>query len=76
MGPDVLLQPVGSFKGDDDGEEPIFDLGGNVAEWMVTAEGEGKAMGGSADRPADKKWEAEPRPAFVGFRVVSAGNQS
>ena len=71
-GPAALLKVVGSFKGQGgDEEEPIFDLGGNVAEWVMTREGLGKTMGGSADRAADAK--AKPRPAALectGFRVV------
>ena len=49
----------------------IFDLGGNVSEWVVASNGAGKALGGSADRPADLK--AAYRPAelpYTGFRIV------
>jgi dipeptidyl aminopeptidase/acylaminoacyl peptidase len=67
-----LLREVGSFAPDgEQGEEPVFDLGGNVAEWMIAANGSGKTVGGSADRPADS--EAAYRgadPAYIGFRVV------
>jgi hypothetical protein len=49
----------------------IFDLGGNVAEWVLSADGTGKILGGSADRPADGKIKsAVPDPSYVGFRVV------
>ena len=71
LGPGALLKPAGSFEGDDEGEEPIFDLGGNVAEWVVAADGSGKVLGGSADRPADKKCNIAPRPDYIGFRVVA-----
>jgi dipeptidyl aminopeptidase/acylaminoacyl peptidase len=68
LGPGALLKPVGSSEGD--GDDPIFDLGGNVAEWVVTAGG-GKALGGSADRPADAKSATPPRAEYMGFRVVA-----
>jgi dipeptidyl aminopeptidase/acylaminoacyl peptidase len=67
-----LLREVGNFAAaGDEGEELVFDLGGNVAEWVIAADGSGKTLGGSADRPADAK--AQPRaadPAYTGFRVV------
>jgi hypothetical protein len=50
----------------------VFDLGGNVAEWVVAADGSGKTMGGSADRASDSK--ARYRSAdigYAGFRVVN-----
>ncbi len=68
LGPGALLRPVGSFAGS--GEEPAFDLGGNAAEWVVAKDGTGKALGGSADRPADVKSTTQPRPDYIGFRVV------
>lgn len=68
LGPGALLKPVGSFAGS--GEDPLYDLGGNAAEWVVTQDGKGKALGGSADRPADAKVQAAPRPDYIGFRVV------
>jgi len=67
-----LLKEVGSFQanGGDD-EELVFDLGGNAAEWVLTKEGTGKALGGSADRPADSKLKGPaPALAYTGFRVV------
>jgi dipeptidyl aminopeptidase/acylaminoacyl peptidase len=66
-----LLKEVGSFagKGKED-EEPIYDLGGNVAEWVLTRDGKGKVIGGSADCPADPKANCTPAPEYVGFRVV------
>jgi dipeptidyl aminopeptidase/acylaminoacyl peptidase/formylglycine-generating enzyme required for sulfatase activity len=70
-GPAPLLKEVGSFRGQGkDGEEPIYDLGGNVAEWVLTRDGEGKVIGGSADCPADPKSQCTPAPEYVGFRVV------
>ena len=66
-----LLKEVGSFHGQGkDDEEPIYDLGGNVAEWVLTRAGKGKVIGGSADCPADVKSNCTPAPEYVGFRVV------
>jgi dipeptidyl aminopeptidase/acylaminoacyl peptidase len=67
-----LLREVGSFATEgEQGEEPVFDLGGNVAEWVIAANGSGKTVGGSADRPADAKTQyQEADPAYTGFRVV------
>jgi dipeptidyl aminopeptidase/acylaminoacyl peptidase len=67
-----LLKEVGSFKASDP-DGPVFDLGGNVAEWSVTADGTGKVMGGSADSASDQKISArEPAPEYIGFRVMMA----
>lgn len=66
--PGALLKPAGSYAGK--GDDPIYDLGGNVAEWVVTKDGAGKAMGGSADRPVDPKAQGAPRADYTGFRVV------
>ncbi len=66
-----LLKPVGSFPGQGKAdEELIFDLGGNVAEWVLTPDGKGKALGGSADQPADARASHEPGNAYIGLRVV------
>jgi dipeptidyl aminopeptidase/acylaminoacyl peptidase len=66
-----LLKEAGSFHGQGkDDEEPIYDLGGNVAEWVLTRDGKGKVIGGSADCPADAKANCTPAPEYVGFRVV------
>lgn len=70
-GPGPLLKVAGSFRGQArDDEEPIYDLGGNVAEWVLTRDGQGKIIGGSADCPADPKSNCTPAPEYVGFRVV------
>ncbi|UCC84292.1 MAG: SUMF1/EgtB/PvdO family nonheme iron enzyme, partial [Gemmatimonadota bacterium] len=68
-----LLKEVGSFEGR--GEDVlVFDLGGNVAEWVVGADGEGELMGGSADLPADGKTRgAVAAEGYRGFRVVRGG---
>lgn len=65
-----LLKPVGSFKGW--GEEALlFDLGGNVAEWVVGKDGQGITIGGSADQPQDEKRpQRQAAPSYSGFRVV------
>src|SRR3984893_5673653 len=66
-----LLKPVGSFPGQGkEEEEVIFDLGGNVAEWVLTPDGKGKAIGGSADQPADARASHQPNRAYIGLRVV------
>jgi formylglycine-generating enzyme required for sulfatase activity len=66
-----LLKEVGSFHGQGkDDEEPIYDLGGSVAEWVLTRDGKGKVIGGSADCPADAKSSCTPAPEYIGFRVV------
>jgi len=66
-----LLKPVGSFPAQgQENEDLLFDLGGNVAEWVLTDDGTGKVMGGSADCPADPRSNCTPAPEYVGFRVV------
>ncbi|HEX9760167.1 MAG TPA: prolyl oligopeptidase family serine peptidase, partial [Candidatus Acidoferrales bacterium] len=68
----TLLKIVGSFRGaGGEDDELVFDLGGNVAEWVVAKDGSGKTLGGSADQPADVKMRArEASPGYTGFRVV------
>jgi len=66
-----LLKPVGSFPGQGKpDEELIFDFGGNAAEWVLTTDGKGKALGGSADQPADARATNEPNPAYIGVRLI------
>jgi formylglycine-generating enzyme required for sulfatase activity len=65
----VLLKPVGSFKAEGEENQPVYDLGGNAAEWTA----EGKARGGSAERPNDTKSEIQPLPHYTGLRIVKAG---
>jgi len=67
-----LLREVGNFSGQGDkDEELIFDLGGNVAEWVVSVGGPPKTAGGSADRPADARSQySQAALAYTGFRVV------
>ncbi|MGH9862427.1 MAG: prolyl oligopeptidase family serine peptidase, partial [Candidatus Acidiferrales bacterium] len=69
-GPAPLLREVGQFQGRGE-DDLVFDLGGNVAEWVVGADGKGKLLGGSADRAADPKAQAaEAAAAYRGFRVA------
>jgi len=69
--PGGLLKEVGSFLGaGEEAEERLYDLGGNVAEWVTTRDGKGKLIGGSADCPADANSGCEPQPEYIGFRVV------
>ena len=71
-GPDDLLKEVGSFQPDDSVEEEwIFDLGGNVSEWVLAPDGSGMQIGGNAGRPADSKSQfLKADLQYAGFRVV------
>ena len=65
-----LLKEAGSFKGSGS-DEQVFDLGGNVAEWVIAKDGAGRPMGGSADTAADAKLrDRRPAAEYVGFRVI------
>ncbi|HVN76399.1 MAG TPA: prolyl oligopeptidase family serine peptidase [Thermoanaerobaculaceae bacterium] len=63
-----LLLPVGTLPGT--GDDAVFDLDGNAAEWAVAAGGAGVAVGPSADRPADARGAGAPSLAYTGLRVV------
>jgi len=66
-----LLKLVGSFPGQgQEDQDPVFDLGGNVAEWVALADGRGRAQGGSADCPSDPRSSCAPTAEYIGFRVV------
>jgi len=66
-----LLKPAGSFPGQGkDTEDLIFDLGGNAAEWVITADSKGKAIGGSADCPSDARSTCTTGASYIGFRVI------
>ncbi|MGH9760510.1 MAG: prolyl oligopeptidase family serine peptidase [Blastocatellia bacterium] len=70
LGPGALLKEVGSFKGAGT-PQPVFDLGGNVAEWVVLKDGTGQPRGGSADTPADGKLKGRTASSdYTGFRVI------
>jgi dipeptidyl aminopeptidase/acylaminoacyl peptidase len=63
-----LLKPVGSFAGQ--GETPIFDLDGNVAEWVDDGD-KGLVFGPSADRADDARNTATvAAPAYRGLRIL------
>lgn len=66
------LKEVGIFKANGGaGEEPIYDLGGNVTEWVLAKNGEAKTLGGSADKPANAKVSSSDiDPEYTGFRIV------
>lgn len=76
-GPAALLKSVGTFPGQGgETEQPIFDLGGNVAEWVLNgADGQGKAEGGSADCPSDARSNCTAAPEYIGLRVVRGAAQ-
>jgi hypothetical protein len=63
-----LLLPVGSLPGA--GDDPVFDLDGNAAEWAVAKDGSGIALGPSADLSSDARSDIRPTLAYTGFRVV------
>jgi dipeptidyl aminopeptidase/acylaminoacyl peptidase len=67
-----LLREVGSFPGQGEkDEELIFDLGGNVSEWVVGENGSPKTGGASADRPGDARSRYRlADPPYTGLRVV------
>ncbi|MEO8071933.1 MAG: SUMF1/EgtB/PvdO family nonheme iron enzyme, partial [Acidobacteriota bacterium] len=65
-----LLKEVGSFKGVG-ADELVFDLGGNVAEWVYSQTNKPEVFGGSANLPADAKIiNRQPGAKYIGFRVV------
>ncbi len=65
-----LLRPVGQFRGRGE-DDPVFDLGGNVAEWTTDKDGQPLLKGGSADLPAKPKQpDLSAAEAYRGFRVV------
>ena len=71
VGTAPLLKPVGSFAGQgQEKEEPVFDVDGNAAEWVLTADGKGKTVGGTADCPAEARSSCTPEAAYIGFRLV------
>lgn len=47
--------------------DPVFDFDGNAAEWSTGEDGEGQAIGPSADRSSVTE---PPDPAYIGFRVM------
>jgi dipeptidyl aminopeptidase/acylaminoacyl peptidase len=65
-----LLREVGVSRVSSD-TVAVFDLGGNVAEWIEKKDGSGEVHGGSADAPADAKQRVNPAALeYRGLRVV------
>ncbi|MCK4775173.1 MAG: hypothetical protein KAT30_10325, partial [Candidatus Krumholzibacteria bacterium] len=67
-------EPVGSFRpaGPTNGAR-VYDLGGNVSEWVTGKNGEGIIKGLSAVSLHDKRAEySRPPLVYVGFRVVGS----
>ncbi|MFO0843709.1 MAG: prolyl oligopeptidase family serine peptidase [Gemmataceae bacterium] len=65
-----LLKEVGSGRGVGK-PEMVYDLGGNVAEWVEGEGGEGVLRGGSADLPADDRGKGPKADLnYQGFRVT------
>ena len=70
----LLIEPVGSFRpaGPTNGAR-VYDLGGNVSEWVTGKNGQGIIMGLSAVSLHDKRAEySRPPLVYVGFRVVGS----
>ena len=64
-----LVKEVGSFRAA--GTAGVFDLGGNVAEWVTTKDGKGTVRGSSADAPVDTKRKTNSAgQEYRGFRVI------
>ena len=63
-----LLQEVGCHQGV--GDDPVFDLDGNAAEWAVDPEGGGVAVGPSADRPKANADRGAAETTYTGLRLV------
>ncbi|GIW83028.1 MAG: peptidase S9 [Gemmatales bacterium] len=71
----TLVQEVGSFRPRRQAGETkglgVFDLGGNVAEWVELKPGQFALKGGWASRPAnDRQPIARPETDYIGFRVI------
>ncbi len=68
-GAGALLESVGKFAGA--GQEPVFDLGGSVAEWTTGRDGNPILSGGSANQPKEPRTrQPQADPDYTGFRVV------
>jgi dipeptidyl aminopeptidase/acylaminoacyl peptidase len=71
----LLIEPVGSFRpvgsNAETGKLGVYDLGGNVAEWVTDENGQGMIKGLSAVSSRDDR-EKYSRPpfAYVGFRII------
>jgi dipeptidyl aminopeptidase/acylaminoacyl peptidase len=67
-GKSALLLPVDRLSSA--GEEMIYGLGGNVAEWAVDEKGSGRIIGRSALTPIDIRGSYTASLDYVGLRVV------
>lgn len=63
-----LLLPVGQLAAA--GENGVFDLDGNAAEWATADDGSGVAAGPSAERSTDERDAGQPAAVYTGLRVV------
>jgi dipeptidyl aminopeptidase/acylaminoacyl peptidase len=67
----LLIEPVGSFRPVVDRGSAVYDLGGNVAEWVTDEKGQGNIMGLSAVTSRDdRSGYTRPPLVYVGFRIV------
>ncbi len=67
LGFEALIKPVGGFYS----AKGVYDLKGNLAEWVLEGKNQGKVMGLSCWHTSDKNSLYSPPPAYlVGFRVV------
>ena len=67
--PGALLHEAGGFA--PTGDDPVFDLGGNAAEWITQADGTGRLAGGSADQPKDAFHpRSKASPEYAGLRMM------
>ncbi len=72
LGPDApLLREVGSPAADVTAPPALFDLEGNVSEWVIADDGRPALFGASADRPRDVgSRTGEAGEGYRGVRVV------
>jgi len=64
-----LIEPVGSFR--PVGKGGVYDLGGNVAEWVTGKDGGGIIKGLAAVTAHGTGGEyVRPPLAYIGFRVL------
>ncbi len=68
LGPEALLLPVGSLPGS--GDDAVFDLDGNAAEWVLRPDGRGVPAGPSADRPSSPAPPSALPSTLTGIRLV------
>ena len=62
-----LIQPVGTYAPSKVGKADVYDIAGNVAEYMNN----GKTYGYSAIDFVDQAHsKPQPKAGFIGFRIV------